>query len=88
MTHDFNPGTQEAEEGGSESEDSLLYRMRSRTTRSIQRNPVSKGEKKRLPSGENVVQRDNEILFSYKKIKCARNGYSWEVYEGNPDPER
>lgn len=48
MEHTFTLGTQEAEEGGSESEDSLLYRMRSRTTRSIQRNPVSKGEKKKI----------------------------------------
>lgn len=74
------PNIQEVEEGGSESEDNLLYRVRSRTTRAKQEKPCLKGGKKRLHSNENVPQTDNGILFSYKTIKCARNRYSWKVY--------
>jgi hypothetical protein len=42
LMHAFNPSTQEAEASGSiyEFEDSLIYRMSSRTARATQRNPV------------------------------------------------
>jgi hypothetical protein len=49
VAHAFNPSTWEAEAGGflsSEFEASLVYRVSSRTARAIQRNPVSKKQKK------------------------------------------
>jgi hypothetical protein len=45
MVHTFNPSTQEAEAGRSlEFEASLVYRVGSRISRAIQRNPVSKNK--------------------------------------------
>jgi hypothetical protein len=46
VAHAFNPSTWEAEAGRSEFEDSLVYRVSSRTARAIQRNPVLKKTKK------------------------------------------
>jgi hypothetical protein len=47
VAHAFNPSTWEAEAGGIfEFEASLVYRVSSRTTRAIQRNPVSEKKKK------------------------------------------
>jgi hypothetical protein len=47
LAHTFNPSTQEAEAGSfSEFEASLVYKMSSRSARAIQRNPVSKNQKK------------------------------------------
>ena len=47
MAHAFNPNTQEAEAGRqiSEFEDSLIYKVSSRTARATQTNPVSKNQK-------------------------------------------
>jgi hypothetical protein len=43
VVHAFNPSTWEAEAGGfSEFEASLVYRVRSKTARATQRNPVWK----------------------------------------------
>jgi hypothetical protein len=51
VAHAFDPSTQEAEAGGSlEFEASLAYKMSSRTARAIQRNPVSKNQKKKKNS--------------------------------------
>jgi hypothetical protein len=50
VAHAFNPSTREAETGGflsSEFEASLVYKVSSRTARAIQRNPVSKNQRKR-----------------------------------------
>jgi hypothetical protein len=47
VVHTFYPGTREAEAGGFEFEASLVYKVRSRTARAIQRNPVSKNQKKK-----------------------------------------
>ena len=48
VAHAFNPSTREAEAGGSlEFEASLVYKVSSRTARAIQRNPVSKNQKKK-----------------------------------------
>jgi hypothetical protein len=46
VAHAFNPSTREAEAGISEFEASLVYKVSSRTARAIQRNPVSKKNKK------------------------------------------
>jgi hypothetical protein len=46
VVHAFNPSTWEAEAGEYEFEASLVYRVSSRTARAIQRNPVSKNQKK------------------------------------------
>ena len=48
VVHAFNPSTWEAEGGGFEFKASLVYRVSSRTARVIQRNPVSKKNKKKL----------------------------------------
>jgi hypothetical protein len=40
VTHAFNPSTREAEA-------SLVYKVSSRTARAIQRNPISKNQKKK-----------------------------------------
>jgi hypothetical protein len=49
VVHAFNPSTWEAEAGEFlEFQDSLVYRVSSRTARAIQRNPVSKNQKKNL----------------------------------------
>jgi hypothetical protein len=42
VVHTFNPSTWEAEAGGA----SLIYKVSSRTARTIQRNPVSKKQNK------------------------------------------
>jgi hypothetical protein len=51
VVHAFNPSTREAEGGRgrriSEFEASLVYRVSSRTARATQRNPVSRGKKKK-----------------------------------------
>ena len=47
MVQTFNPSTWEAEEGGSEFDASLVYKVSSRTARSIQRNPVLEKTKQR-----------------------------------------
>jgi hypothetical protein len=48
LTHAFNPSTWEGEAGRfSEFEASLVYRVSSRTARAIQRNPVSKNQKRK-----------------------------------------
>jgi hypothetical protein len=48
VAHAFNPSTWEAEGRQiSEFEASLVYRVSSRTARAIQRNPVSKNQKKK-----------------------------------------
>jgi hypothetical protein len=48
VAHAFNPSTREAEAGGFlEFEASLVYKVSSRTARAIQRNPVSKNQKKK-----------------------------------------
>ena len=45
VAHSFNPSTQEAEGRLiSEFEGSLVYRVSSRTAKTIQRNPVSKNQ--------------------------------------------
>jgi hypothetical protein len=45
VAHTFNPSTWEAEAGEiSELEASLVYKVSSRTARTIQRNPVSKNK--------------------------------------------
>jgi hypothetical protein len=41
----FNPSTREAEAGEFLNEASLVYRVSSKTARTIQRNPVSKNQK-------------------------------------------
>jgi hypothetical protein len=47
VVHAFNPSTQEAEAGRFLMfEASLVYKVSSRTARAIQRNPVSKNQKK------------------------------------------
>jgi hypothetical protein len=46
VVHAFNPSTREAEAGGFELKASLVYRVIPRTARAIQRNPVSKNQKK------------------------------------------
>ena len=50
VAHTFNPSTWEAERHRgrriSEFEASLVYKLSSRTARAIQRNPVSKNQKK------------------------------------------
>jgi hypothetical protein len=47
VEYTFNPRTREAEAGGFLSFDtSLVYKVSSRTARSIQRNPVSKQQQK------------------------------------------
>jgi hypothetical protein len=48
----------------SELEDSLEYRVSSRTDRTTQRNPVSNKQAKRVNT-ENVVHSYNGILLSY-----------------------
>jgi hypothetical protein len=46
VAHAFNLSTREAEAGGySEFQDSLVYRVSSRTARAAQRKPVSKNKK-------------------------------------------
>jgi hypothetical protein len=53
VAHAFNPSTREAEAGGSlEFEASLVYKVSSRTARAIQRNPVSKNQKKKKKKKE------------------------------------
>jgi hypothetical protein len=47
VVHTFNSSTQEAKEGSSEFEASLVYRVSSRTAKAIQRNPVSKNQRER-----------------------------------------
>jgi hypothetical protein len=48
VAHAFSPSTREAEAGGFlEFEASLVYKVSSRTARAIQRNPVSKNQKKK-----------------------------------------
>jgi hypothetical protein len=49
VAHAFKPSTREAEAGGriSEFEASLVYEVSFRTARAIQRNPVSKSQKKK-----------------------------------------
>jgi hypothetical protein len=42
VAHTFNFSTQEAEAGGSQFQDNLVYKVSSRTTWATQRNPVSK----------------------------------------------
>jgi hypothetical protein len=46
VAHTFNPSTWEAEADGFEFEASLVYKVSSRTAGAIQRNPVSKNQKK------------------------------------------
>ena len=46
VVHAFNPSTREAQAGGFELKASLVYRVIPRTARAIQRNPVSKNQKK------------------------------------------
>jgi hypothetical protein len=55
VAHAFNPSTWEAEAGGflrqiSEFEDSLVYKVSSRTARATQRNPISEKKKKKYVS--------------------------------------
>ena len=48
VAHTFDPSTREAEAGGfSEFEASLVYKVSSRIARTMQRNPVSKDQKKK-----------------------------------------
>jgi hypothetical protein len=49
VAHAFNPSTPEVGRGRriSELEDSLVWKVSSRTARAIQRNPVSKKKKKK-----------------------------------------
>jgi hypothetical protein len=47
VAHAFNPSTWEADRRISEFEVSLVYTVSSRTARAIQRNPVSKNQKKK-----------------------------------------
>jgi hypothetical protein len=52
VAHAFNPSTQEAEAGGTlEFEASVVYKVSSRTARAIQKNPVSKNQKKKKKIG-------------------------------------
>jgi hypothetical protein len=55
VAHAFNPSTWKAEAGRqiSEFEASLVYRVSSRTARSIQRNPVSKTKKTKKQKQKN-----------------------------------
>jgi hypothetical protein len=60
VAHAFNPSTREAEAGGSlEFEASLVYRVSSRTARAIQRNPVSKNQKKKQKT-KNKTKKKNK----------------------------
>jgi hypothetical protein len=44
----------------SEFEDSLVYKVSSRTARAIQRNPVSKNQKKKKPKTKNKTKTKNK----------------------------
>ena len=63
VAHAFNPSTWEAERGRriSEFEASLVYKVSSRTARAIQRNPVSKNQKKKKTKKKN-----KKILYHVK----------------------
>jgi hypothetical protein len=56
-THKSNPSTQEAEAGDFEA--SLVHKVSSRTARAIQRNPVSKNQKKKKKERE--IEREREV---------------------------
>jgi hypothetical protein len=47
VTHAFDPSTREAEAGGFEFKASLVYKVSSRTAKTIQRNPVLKNQNKK-----------------------------------------
>jgi hypothetical protein len=56
----------EAEAGGSlEFEDSLVYRMSSRTARITQRNPISKNKIKQNKTSQNIISFLSFFLFSF-----------------------
>jgi hypothetical protein len=61
VAHAFNPSTWEAEAGRiSEFKDSLVYKVSSRTARAIQRNPVSKNQKRKK-----LFRRKKAQIFSF-----------------------
>jgi hypothetical protein len=48
VVHAFNPSTREAEAGRfSEFKASLVYKVSSKTARAVQRNPISKNQKRK-----------------------------------------
>jgi hypothetical protein len=67
VAHAFNPITWEAEAGISEFEASLVYRVSSRTDRTIQRNPVLKNKKQNKTNKQTNDQKRSKSTTSDKK---------------------
>jgi hypothetical protein len=70
VAHAFNPSTREAEVGGFLVRASLVYKVSSRTSRAIQRNPVSKNQKQK-----------NKKTKKQKKKKEKRKKSSFDAAE-------
>jgi hypothetical protein len=71
VAHAFNPNTQEAEAGRqiSEFEDSLIYKVSSRTARATQTNPVSKNQRgKKQKQKQKNKQIKHDIMMLVKPI--------------------
>jgi hypothetical protein len=64
VAHAFNPSTREAEAGGSEFKASLVYKVSSRTARAIQRNPVSKNQKKKKDTRKGPKKEQERLTSS------------------------
>jgi hypothetical protein len=60
--HAFDPGTQEAEKGGSEFETRLIYRASSRSARAPHRETVSKEKEKK----RNKTNKQTKRLLSFR----------------------
>jgi hypothetical protein len=77
VVHAFNPSIWEAEAGGflSLTEDSLVYRVSSRTARAKQRNPVSK---KKQTNNNNNNKNPSSDRLAGSRLRILENDSSGE----------
>jgi hypothetical protein len=83
VAHAFNPSTPGGRGSGSrisEFEASLVYKVRSRTARAIQRNPVSKNKKQKT---KNKNKNKKKIYLILERLEVPGSGEAWRGYGGN-----
>ena len=69
VSHTFNPSTQKTE-------NSLVYRVSSRTTRAAQRNPVSKNKQTNKQMDRQTDKAKHSLVIQWKSSCVSENSVS------------